>query len=195
MGSLSTDQVISIISIIATISIPIAAGILGWAYKRHIEQAQRREDHLRNVDAQLREDRIEVYNTIIDPIALSLTEDQYFGDIPRFKKYRNKSRKQAVKEMINSVDYRLAGFKLTLFGSDKVVHAYNNLMQHLFIQEDTSDTANKSQDSIKTIQLFGKFLFAIRQSVGNEATTLGYVEMLKGFITDITDYFPAEERN
>ncbi len=66
-------------------------------------------------------------------------------------------------------------------GSDGVVKAYNELMQHFYRQGDES---TKAPDHQHTMNLLGGFLLEIRKSMGNESTKLDYLQMLEWFITE-----------
>lgn len=114
------------------------------------------------------------------------------------------------------MDYKEAGFKLALVGSDEVVRAFSNIMQHFYQgAEETKQIgldaignagnklqgnhivekikSNNKSNTFKTMKLLGVFLLAIRRSVGNEATSIGDLEMLRWMITDIDNYL--EENN
>lgn len=81
-----------------------------------------------------------------------------------------------------SLEYRKYGFKLSLIGSDAVVFAYNDLLQHFYSQGDNPDASEKN---LKTMMsLLGNFLLQIRRSMGNEATQLNQWQMLEWFMTD-----------
>ena len=75
-----------------------------------------------------------------------------------------------------------------MMGSDHTVRAMNHLMQHFF------HDASGGQQATKAIDLWGRLQLAIRKDLGNKATTLGPVDMLKSTITDIdTIYTRAGE--
>jgi len=95
-------------------------GLIVWLIKSRIEEL--RAEELRAVEAQLREQRQKVYSDILAPYT------QIFSNL------RAQGNKQAIRT-ITSYEYRRTSFELTLFGSDEVVRAYNDLTQHSFKAE------------------------------------------------------------
>lgn len=174
--------IIELIGAIGNIATPIlilALTGVGWTIKNRIERAREREDYWRGLEEKLRDDRIEVYNTILEPFIVILVKDE---GIANLKEYRNKTKEQVASDIMLSLKYRQASFRLALFGSDNVVRAFNSLMQHFFKQGvgQTPEDGNKT-----TIRLLGSFLLEIRRSVGNETTDLKNYEMLEWLIKDI----------
>ena len=90
---------------------------------------------------------------------------------------------------MNSIAYRQATFELALVGSDEVVRAFRDLMQHFY----TSGNPNKSdpsdiEHSKQTLRLTGKFLLTIRKDFGNKDTRLRDIDMLRHLITDLEKF-------
>ena len=131
-----------------------------------------RLDELHKVEERLSTERRKVYNAILAPYV------KLFAGIARKDKEMNEIIKQ-----ITSDEYRKAIFELGLVGSDKVVHTYNDLMQHVF-----KDNSANTQDSAETARLFGKLRLEIRKSLGNKNTKLTEFDMLRGEITDIDKF-------
>ena len=195
----------AIAQIVTPILLLVAGGV-GWLIKRDFERAQRREERLReqaqereenlrdqalqrekrlqDLEAKLRDDRIEVYNTIIDPLAIMFSKDENLTSQRRFNKFRGKnvSRMDMANYVMRSYEYKLAGFKLSLFGSDDVVRAYGRMIQYAFKNADRED---EFENSTAYLELMGNFLIEIRRNVGNEDTELDILEMFEWFITDI----------
>lgn len=173
-----------VVKVIAEIATPI----LLLYFTARFEVARRREERWRDSEMRLREDRIEIYNKILEPyvILLSKKDSVPISSTHKKNKYKNMSNEEIAKDIILSVDYRDTGFKLALFGSDGVVRAYYNLQQHSF------NRANKGLSSNPQLMLrrLGNFLLEIRRSVGNEATKIQYHELLGWFITDIEKLEP-----
>jgi hypothetical protein len=168
------------VTAIASVATPILVLILtalGWTIRNRIERA-------RNIEEKLRDDRIQIYQEILEPFIIILTKEE---GIATEKAYRGKTKEQIAIEKIVSVKYRQTAFELALIGSDDVVRAYNKMMQFFF-----SDSLTKAQDKEAEIKklwrLLGDFLLAIRRSVGNEKTSLENLEMLEWLITDIDNY-------
>lgn len=176
------DYITAIGSIATPLLVLIASGI-GWIITRRWEKIRQLED-------KMREDRISVYNSILEPFIILFTTDE---GLREKKEYRGKSTHQAAHDKIVSLEYRQAAFKLSLMGSDEVFKAYNNLMQYFYLREARQKETDSSEDEsfLDPKELFsylGKLLLAIRKSVGNEATTLHHLEMLEFLIKDIKKF-------
>jgi hypothetical protein len=146
---------------------------LGWKFRKSIDRRLELED-------KLREDRINTYNTILEPFTLLLmTQAAWEHD----KQNKNKNKDDIAIGKLLSLDYRKAAFKLSLVANDDVVLAYNEMMQFFYLQ---GDNPVASDEKLKTmLSLHGSFLLEIRKSMGNEATKLDRWQMLEWFMTDV----------
>jgi hypothetical protein len=140
----------------------VLGGIISWFIKSRIEE-------LRAIEEKLREERRNNYAHILDPYI------HLFADIKK-----GKGPDEALKR-VTSYDYRKTAFDLNLFGSDEVIRAFNNLMEHTYEAEATG-----KQDPQKMISLWGKHLLEIRKSLGNKKTKLNEVDMLRAMIKDVS---------
>jgi hypothetical protein len=166
------DYIVAIGSI-ATPVFVIGLTAVGWRLRRRLERRLELED-------KLREDRINIYNQILEPfIILLMTDAAWQHD----KQNRGKDKNDIATAKMLSLEYRKSAFKLSLIGSDAVVSAYNDQLQHLYGQGDNPDTSEKNLASM--MSLLGKFLLQIRRSMGNEATKLNHWQMLEWFMTDV----------
>jgi len=138
----------------------VLGGIITWLLKTRVEELHATEERLR-------EERRKIYIQILDPYI------RLFADI------KGQGTAQAIKK-ITSYEYRKTAFELNLFGSDDVVHAYNDLMKHTYEAEKTG-----TQNPREMMQLWGNLLLGIRRSLGNKKTKLGEFDMLRAMITDI----------
>ena len=138
----------------------VLGGIITWLIKSKIEE-------LRAVEEKLREDRRNVYAQILEPYI------RIFADL------KGKGKDEALKQ-VKSYEYRKTAFDLNLFGSDDVVRAYNDLMQHTYKAEATGN-----QNPNEMMLLWGKLLLEIRKSLGNKKTKLSEFDMLRAIIKDI----------
>jgi hypothetical protein len=167
-------------SAIGSIATPILVLLLtavGWKYRQSMERRLKLEE-------KLRDDRIEIYNQILEPFILLLMTDVAWESDKR-NKGKNKS-EIAIAEML-SLSYRKTSFKLSLLGSDSVVTSFNDLMQHFY--HESENTESESEIKIKKmLSLLGAFLLEIRKSMGNEATKIDNWGMLEWFITDARKY-------
>jgi len=170
--------ILDYVTAIGAITTPILVlllGGLGWIVKNRFDKAIKREEALR-------EDRVEIYNKILEPYIIMFMKPDILAKDPM---YKDKSQETAISEILHSVSYRQTAFKLALMGSDEVVRAFNDLMQ-FFYNQDLKQVI--VQDPKKPMAVLGDFLLEIRKSVGNDDTTIQNLEMLEWMITDIRKY-------
>lgn len=148
---------------------PIFAAIVGflvWYVRSQIEA-------LRQAQERLHADRRKVYAEVLNPV------------IRVFAGIKNPKESQRGLKQIASYDYRHAAFELTLVGSDRVVRAFNDMMQYLY-RFDTD--AGEQADAMELMRFWGSLLLEIRKSVGNPNTDLSWTDMLRPHITDIDSF-------
>jgi len=166
---------IDYLTAIGSMATPILVLLLtavGWKYRQSIERKIKLED-------KLRDNRIEIYNKILEPFILMLMSDTAWNSNPKNK---NKDKNVIAMSQILSLEYRQVSFKLALVGSDEVVTAFNNLFQYFYNREEGS---THTPDDLKQMMLsLGNFLLEIRKSMGNETTKLDNWAMLEWFISD-----------
>lgn len=157
---------------IATPLLVLLISAIGWRFKSNIE----RKIDLEN---KLRDDRINIYNQILEPFIILLTSDTAWA---MDKKNKNINKNElAVGKMI-TLEYRKLGFQLSLMGSDAVVKSYNDLMQYFYSLEEKKQG---NGDFLKEmLELLGTFLLEIRRSMGNEATSLDHWDMCEWWMSD-----------
>lgn len=167
---------IDYLTAIGSITTPFLVIILsavGWRLRKGLERRTELED-------KLRDDRIEIYNKILEPfVILLMSEAAWESD----KKQRGKDKNIYATTLMLTLEYRRLGFKMSLMGSDSVVKSYNNLMQYFYSMSEPekvpSDNALKEM-----LELIGNFLLEIRKSMGNEATKLEKWDMLEWWMSD-----------
>ena len=166
------DVVIAIGSI-ATPVLVLVLTALGWKARTSIE----RRIELEN---KLQDDRIEIYNQILEPlIILLMSEEAWVSD----KRNRNRDKNDFATSKMLSLDYRRLGFKLSLMAPDDLVRSYNDLMQYFYnMGENQSHHTNHS--NVEILTLLGNFLVQIRKSMGNEATKLNHWDMCEWWMSD-----------
>jgi hypothetical protein len=156
---------------------------MGWLLKHSIERAQAQHidqlSRVRELDDNMRSDRIATYNALLEPFFLLFTTEAAFS---QDKAYKGKNKIELATSLMLSVEYRRIGFKLSLIANDDVVRAYNKLMQY-FYQNEGSQAPLEVQTST-WIRLLGDLLLAIRRSMGNETTSLDRWEMIEWFMKD-----------
>jgi hypothetical protein len=135
----------------------------------------------REIEQKLRDDRVQVYNDLLEPYMLIFTADEV---LQRDKKYRGKSAVEVAIEKLMTIDYQKLGFKLSLIGSDEVIKAYNDLMQ-LYYRSGEGALKDSDEAQLELMNVLGKFILEIRKSVGNENSKLHPLEMLEWKIKDL----------
>ncbi|WP_439887828.1 hypothetical protein ACSX1C_00830 [Pseudomonas sp. MBLB4123] len=164
---------VSAIGNVATPLLVIALSAIGWRFKSSIERKA-------DLENKLRDDRIDIYNLILEPFIILLMPDAAWTQDKRNKNINKND--LAVGKML-SLEYRRLGFKLSLMGSDPVVKSYNNLMQYFYGMEENQSASSKNflKDML---ELLGTFLLEIRKSMGNEATSLDHWDMCEWWMSD-----------
>lgn len=169
------------LSAIGAITTPIfvlALTAVGWRLRKTVE----RKVELEN---QLREDRVAIYNDILEPFIIILMSDAAWE---HNKQNKGKDKNEIATGKMLSLEYRKLAFKLSLVGSDQVVLAYNELMQFFYSQGD----APAAETGLKVMmELLGTFLLAIRRSMGNEFTKVTNWQMLEWFMKDVRKWREA----
>ena len=158
---------------IATPILVIVLSAIGWRLRKSVERRTELED-------KLRDDRIEIYNKILEPfVILLMSEVAWETD----KKNKGKDKNVYATNQMLSLEYRRLGFRMSLMGSDSVVKSYNNLMQYFYnMQEPNAEPTEKKLKEM--LVLIGRFLLEIRKSMGNEATKLETWDMLEWWMSD-----------
>ncbi len=160
---------------VATPVLVIFFSAVGWSIKSSLE----RQADLEN---KLRDDRIEIYNQILEPFILLLMSDAAW-EKDKKNKNKNKNKNDLATSTMLSLDYRKSAFKLSLMGSDDVVLSYNNLMQY-FSNLEESQSKDSDVALQKMIVLLGTFLLGIRKSMGNETSELDCWDMCEWWMAD-----------
>lgn len=167
---------IDYVSAIGSIATPILVLLLtavGWMYRQSFERRIKLEE-------KLRENRIEIYNAILEPFILLLMTDEAWNSDKRNK---GKDKNQIAIDKMLSLGYRKLAFKLSLIANDEVVESYNDLMQYFYNRADESESPTNEQLK-EMMSLLGNFLLEIRRSMGNETTKLDNWAMLEWFMKD-----------
>ena len=182
-------QWVTAIGAIATPLLLLVLSGLGWYLKGRLEASWQSDADFRRrsekLEESMRDDRLQVYNDILEPFIIILAKE----DMVSLKGDKRKiSKQEAAEKLIQSVSYRQAGFKLSLFANDDVVRAYNNLMQASYKMNQSLGIGTKQSSdgqNLGMVTAFGDFLLEIRRSVGNEKTLMTNLEMLTWMINDL----------
>ena len=166
---MTEPQSIDWVDLLATLATPLVIAILGWVF---LARQKKNELQAARYDS-LRIERLEVYQTILEPFVIAFIADAVWDSDPN---RRGKTKESLMIEKIHSSEFRRAAFQMSFVGTDQVVRAYNAVMQSAF-RGDLNGTS--------AVLLLAQFLLEVRRSAGNEDTKLESVEMLAGIITDI----------
>lgn len=177
---METKTWLDYITAIGSVSTPILVLLLtavSWKIRTKLERRLDLED-------QLRSDRIEVYNEILEPFILLLISQATWESNTKNK---NRNKDQIAVQKMLSIDYRKKAFQLSLVANDEVVKSYNDLMQYFYARSE-QETQPGEGDIKDIMSLLGSFLLEIRKSMGNEATKVNNWDMLEWFLTDARKY-------
>ena len=133
---------------IATPILVLVLTAVGWKIRQSFERRMELEE-------KLREDRIEIYNIILEPFTLlTMTSAAWEHD----KKNRNHNKDDIAVGKMLSLEYRKTASKLSLIANDDVVFAYNDLMQFFYSR---SNKPNDAEGLKKMLELLGKFYLQV----------------------------------
>lgn len=169
------------ITLFASVAIPIVIFIVG-----------NRITNLRQLEEKLRNDRIEIYNKILEPFFLIFSTEAIIQGSLKYKKEKPKTGVELASEKLLNLDYQTYSFKLSLIGSDEVFRAYNNLMQAYFHLSEIGDEHTNAGEHL--IMYMAVLLLEVRKSLGNDATKLHALEMLEWKITDMRTKFKKNNK-
>jgi len=168
-----------VILLLSGAAIPIVIFVVG----NKLSRIQQLEEKLRN-------DRIEIYNKILEPFFLIFSTEAVIEGSMRSKKNKKKTGVELAAEKLLTLEYQEYAFRLSLIGSDDVVRAFNNLMQayyNLGNKEENLDNENNNK-GLRLINLMALLLLEVRKSLGNEKTDLHPLEMLEWKINDLRNF-------
>lgn len=157
----------TIVTILSSVAVPIVLLVIGSRYT-----------NTREMEAKLRQDRVEVYNKILEPFLLLYSTEAVIANSFKNKGDQRKSASDLASQRLLTLDYQDFAFKLSLIGSDEVLRAYNDLMQSFYAKESGN----------KLIQHIAELLLQIRKSLGNSSTAIQSLEMLEWKINDIRKF-------
>ena len=169
---LDFSTVVAISQVMTPVLLLIITGV-GWYVRQSIERKGKLEE-------ELREDRLEIYNKILEPFFVLLMTDAAWAADPKMK---GKDKSQTAMRTMLSWEYKKTALQLSLIGSDGVVRAYSKLMQTAFHAEDVESPATET--GLGMIGLLGDLLLEIRKGAGNSATKITNMGMLEWFLKDL----------
>ena len=150
-------------SIINTVVAAVVGGVVVLFVQSRIAAIQQERSKLQDA-------RRQVYLKVLEPMALVLNS------------ISNPSDGEKAVTQITSVEHRLTMLELNLMGSDEVIRATNQFMQHIF------QAPHAALPPLVMIKDWGNLLLAIRKDLGGRRSRLKDVDMLRSQITDIDQY-------
>jgi hypothetical protein len=167
------------ISAIGAIVTPLVLAIVGAILTR----VATRQEKVFELQAKLQDDRIAIYNKILEPYIIATIPPEIFA---KDKKYHGKNSGEIATELILNPEYKQAEFKLLMIGSDGVVTSYKKLKKYFY-----KHTGTLAPDQVKTLlTLESQIILEIRKSVGNEDTQISHNDTVWWFVKDADTYFP-----
>ena len=159
----------------AAVLAAIVAAWIGASNRRALAQSERRA----NIDAQLSDKRQKLYTEVLEPWVILITPDAVWNIDPATK---GKNKQQLVQKAMLNMRYRQAMFQLTFIGTDEVVEALNDLMQHFY--KAGANPQQQADHGRALAKLLAGLLLAIRKGAGNDETRLDKWSMLEPFMND-----------
>ena len=159
----------------AAVLAAVVAAWIGASNRQALARAERRA----NIDAQLSDKRQKLYTEVLRPWVLVITPDAVWNTDPETK---GKDKQQLVQEAMLNQQYRQAMFQLTFVGTDEVVEALNDLMQHFY--KAGASPQPQADHGRELARLLAGLLLAIRKGAGNDETRLDKWGMLEPFMND-----------
>ena len=169
------DSVVDIATILTPVLLLIIS-VLGWKYQASITRQLK-------IEERLRDDQIKAYEKMLHPFIVMLSSDAAWETDPETK---GTNKQKCMVDEVLSLKYRENAFRLSLIGSDAVVRAFNNLMQHSYSLGENE--AHSDENITEIISLLGNLLLEIRKSMGNEDTKIDKLEILEWFMKDVRKF-------
>ena len=169
----------------AAVVAAVVAASIGASSRRALAQSERRS----NIDAQLSDKRQQLYAQVLEPFLIAITPEVVWNTDPKTK---GRDKQELLQKAMLNMRYRQAMFQLTLIGTDEVVEALNDLMQHFYNME--ANLQQQANHGAELVRLLAKLLLAIRKGAGNDSTRLDKWAMLEPFMTDVREQRDRERR-
>jgi hypothetical protein len=177
---MNSTSLLTWIQIISAIVSPLVVLILGARFAN----SAKRQEKLYEMQVQLQDDRIQVYNSILEPFIIMSTPDAI---LQKEKKYHGKTPAVAAGEILSTKEWKIAETKLFLMGTDDVVMAYLQVKRFLLSRgPDGTDESTK-----RMLRLLVTLVLEIRKSVRNENTKVSQIETARLFVIDPEKVFDS----
>lgn len=170
---LTANEILELIRLGITLLSAVIIPLVIWIVGNKISNVRRLEE-------KLRDDRVEIYNKVLEPFLLIFSTPAVIRGSFKNKQDQQKTGSDLASEKILTLDYQNNSFKLNLLGSDKVVRAYNNLMQAFYNSKQLEGVAG-----LELIKYTSVLLLEIRKDLGNTTSKLHEFELLEWKLNDI----------
>ena len=144
---------------------PVVGAVVGFG----VWFLQNRIDRLRKAREDLHNDRRQVYADVLDPY------------IRLFAAAGDPAVQRKATAQITSYEYKKVAFEFSLIGSDRVVKAFNEMLQLFYAAEEQGEPP----DAGSMLHYWGSFLLEIRRDVGDPKTKLEGRDMLRAMIKGV----------
>lgn len=176
---MTLEQKIEIARLAAQILAGAAIPILIFIFGNRITK-------IRETEEKLRQNRIEIYYKVLEPFFLIFSTTAIIQHSGKTRKAKEQTGVELATEKLLTLDYQNYCFQLSLFGSETVVKAFNNLLQAYYNPPDGH--SETSEWGFELMNQTAKLMIEIRKSLGNEGTKLDGLEILEWKIKDIRKY-------
>jgi hypothetical protein len=142
-------------------------------FKAEREKLAGERSELAAAEARLRNDRVQVYTSVLDPY------------IEVLHSLGQGAPSQEANARLGSVDHRKAAFQFKMVGSDEVVRAFNAFARYIV---DARRTGVDPPGEI--LRRWAALIFAIRRNVGERIAGLAEKDMIVDWVADIETVYP-----
>jgi hypothetical protein len=169
----NTAIVLSWISAIGAITTPFLLIVVSAI----LANVSKKQEKVYELQAKLQDDRLRIYNSLLEPFIIAATPEALLSNDKRFK---GMSPGDAAGKILSTTEYKQLEFKLLLIGSDSVIKAYSEIKKYFF----SGKFDGTQEATAHIIKLEGNWIVEIRKSVGNEDTKVTYRDTAWYFVKD-----------
>jgi hypothetical protein len=173
----------SILSDLIGVLLVAILGAIGWMIRTELMRRHELED-------QLRQDRVSIYDEILEPYLIVFVPDAIWDTDPKTK---GKNKNEVVEQTLRSFEYRKAVFRMSLICPDAIINAHNGLTR-FFLQGKYHLSPSTEADNSKMLSLLGTLLLEIRKSMGNTATRLDIWAVLECLLPEEASKYRPKSR-
>lgn len=175
--------ILTFISTLGAVITPILLAIFSLIFANQ----NKKQERLVKLEENLRSERVEVYNKILEPFIIAATPELL---LHKDKRYINKTPGDAAGSLITTPEYKSIQFKLFLIGSDEVIQAFDKLMYYFY----STNFQETSVDMKILLPKLSELILSIRKGVGNEKTKINKRLAINLFVKDADSLFGKRVR-